>query len=167
MSHFYRDRDERGNPAELILLELCRLRHISASLNPAPEEDLAGRRAYDLLIADVPVDVKADWMSWQTGRICVEAASLRHTSASHFIYALPTPSGLYFHSFLVRDLIGLYNAKATVARQDGSFFERYTYDHKCVGDQRDNDAVLLPRDITENIGEPFWKWAKNVEYQMR
>jgi|SRR5579875_509490 len=100
MSDFYEDKFNRGSPVEKIILELCRLNHIPAELNPSPEEGRDGRAAYDILIAGIPCDVKADWLSWTTHNICVERESLNHTQSDYFIYALPRPASLVFHVFL-------------------------------------------------------------------
>jgi hypothetical protein len=161
MSDFYRTRDERGAPVEYIVAELCRLRKMSFELNPAPEEDYAGRAAYDIEIEGVLCDIKSDWLSGATRNIAVELASLEHTSSLAFIYALPYPSGLYFHVFPVATLKELYNERVGLPME----FQPWRFPHKIVGDQSTNYAVLLPRDITKTVGLPFWEWAQNIKQQ--
>jgi len=159
---FYADKFQRGQPAELILLELCKSRGLHVELNPAPESDLEGRRGWDIAINDIPYEVKSDWYSWKSHNLCVEGNALRHTRSSFFIYMLPRPSSVYFHVFPVRRLIELYNAKARVARGDGTFRETFLYTHKVVGDQATNHAVILPEEIMKSEGEPLWAATKSL-----
>jgi len=170
---FHQDRDLRGQPAEQILLELLRLQNIPARINPTPDPDIApdpatrqqwyeDRAAYDLWVNGEYWDCKADWMSWQTGNICVEADSLVHTRSVKFAYILPNPSGLYVHVFDTKDLITLYNAQNRLPRGDGSFYPQYLYPHKRVGDQAENDAVLLPKDITNEFGRSLWQETREI-----
>ena len=63
---FYQDKFARGDPAEYIVLELCRSRGLHAELNPAPESDLEARRGWDILIEGVPYEIKTDWYSWKS-----------------------------------------------------------------------------------------------------
>jgi hypothetical protein len=169
--HFAKTRDTRGNPAEHLVVELFRLNHIPAFLNPAPESDYDSRAAYDVALGtpEQPwelLDVKADWMSWSTHNLCVEANSLRHTKATKFIYLLPRPSSLYLHVFPVSDLIALYNAQVAERTPAGER-TRYFYEHKNVGDQLDNDAVLVPMDSATTLGCSFWEMVKAIKQEMR
>jgi hypothetical protein len=160
MPDFYQDKFTRGNPAEYIVYELCRSRGLKAELNPAPEEDLEARRGWDILIEGVHYEIKSDWYSWKSHNICVEKASLDHTCSTFFIYALPRPSQIYFHVFPVAKLRELYEAKVTGANDHGDYYQVYAYLHKKVGDQVDNEAVLLPEEITKTVGMPFWQATK-------
>lgn len=161
MSDFYKTLNERGQPVEYIVAELCKLRKLSFELNPSPKSDYEGLASYDINIEGVLCDIKADWMSWVTRNIAVELASLEHTSSYAFIYALPMPSGIHFHCFPVQTLKDLYEARISLP----SGMEQWQYPHKIIGDQANNVAVILPRDITKTVGLPFWLWSKQLSEQ--
>jgi hypothetical protein len=126
---------------------LCRLRGIPAELNPAT--DYEGLKAYDILIAGVPIDVKSDFMSWHTGNLLIEKNSLEHTHSDYFAYCIPVPSGITFQLFAVPMLREMYG----------------NYPEKVVGDQLTNYAVCISKDYMMSIGQPFYQWSKQLMQQ--
>jgi hypothetical protein len=102
-----------------------------------------------------------DWMSAFTKNIFIEEKTLRNTQAHKFAIGL-----LYIHTFDTAQLRELYNAKQRVRRQDGTFSEQYLYKHVVGGDQADNVGMLLPREITKTIGQPFWMVVRELTKQL-
>mgnify|MGYP000998785711 CR=1 FL=1 len=159
------------------LQAICRIQGVPVEMNDAPEPELAEtaeleeflydqRKGFDLVIGGVPCDVKYDRVSWTTKQIAVEGESLRHTRANYFIYAIPKPSSLYFHVFSVRDLIDIFNKKNLLHRADGSTFEKYAFEHKVIGDQSDNWAVMIPIPLFDGIGQNLWQFTKTLKQQV-
>lgn len=173
MSDFHKDRTI-GNAAEQILVDLLSIHGIPAHLNPTPDPDDApdaetrqrwyeGRAAFDIEVAGEYWEVKSDWASFRWNNICIEAESLRHTKATTFAYLIPNASGIYFHCFLTSELVTLYNAQIDVPRGDGTTYRQYRYSHKIVGTQATNEAVLLPKSITETVGKSLWQEIKTLK----
>ena len=98
-----------------------------------------------------------DWLSAFTKNIFLEEKTLRNTKADKFAIGL-----LYIHTFDTKQLIELYDAKQRVRRADGTFSEQYLYKHAAGGDQAGNMGMLLPREVTKTIGQPFWLAIKNL-----
>lgn len=160
MSDFYNDRDSRGRPAEYLIVEYFRSRGIPAEVNDAPEEDYAGRAAYDVVIGDEAWDVKTDWIAATSKRIFVELASLEHTRSSRFAYVIPTPYGFDIRIFTITQLMNYYKAVLPVRRADGSFFQMYKYLHGAAGDQAENMGVFVPLEVVKAEGMAPWQVAK-------
>jgi hypothetical protein len=98
-----------------------------------------------------------DWVSAFSKNLFIEEKTLRNTKADKFAIGL-----LYIHTFDTKELIDLYNAKQKVRRADGTFAEQYLYKHVAGGDQAGNIGMLLPREITKTIGQPFWLATKQL-----
>ena len=98
-----------------------------------------------------------DWMSAFTKNIFIEEKTLRNTKAEKFAIGL-----LYVHTFDTAKLLELYNSMQRVRRADGTFAEQYVYKHVAGGDQAGNMGILLPREITKTIGQPFWLATKQL-----
>lgn len=118
------------------------------------------------MIAGEQWDVKTDFVAATTKRIFVERASLEHTRSLRFCYWIPSPYGLDMRIFLVQELIGLYNAKESVRRQDNTYFERYLYTHGVAGDRANNEGIFLPMALVKEIGVAPWEIAQNIKQKV-
>lgn|ERR1017187_1931193 len=90
-------------------------------------------------------------MSQRTGNIALELEALHHSKSILFVCGLPFDSQkIHLHAFYPLELENLASAaKLTPA---GRF---YAYRHTRIGEQADNEGVLIPREIVRTVGLPF------------
>ena len=88
MSKFNANLDE-AKKAELAVVQMFKRAGREAWLNGGDN------RACDVYLkgasGNIPIEVKADWLSLATGNVCIEPQTLEHTKAEFFIYLLPRP----------------------------------------------------------------------------
>jgi hypothetical protein len=80
---------EESQRAEHAIVEMLKRAGRQAWLNAGDNKDcdvyLKGASG------NIPIEVKADWLSLATGNVCIEPQTLEHTKAEFFIYLLPRP----------------------------------------------------------------------------
>jgi hypothetical protein len=149
----------RARPFEQLIVDLLNSWGISAGLNPHHDQRLAD---YDVWLFSPDsgywLECKADWKSKETGNICVELEALGHSRAFLFVYGLPYGTRkVYIHAFAESDLRDL--TKRTKLTHNGRL---WAYRHIAVGDQIDNEAVLIPREIVKTVGLPFGRAIREL-----
>ena len=158
---FLFDRDQRGAPLELAIADSLHYRNIPFGFNPYTGTEDPRREDYDFYIgqpgAEAFWEAKMDWVSAFSKNLFIEEKTLRNTKADKFAIGL-----LYVHTFDTKELVDLYNAKQKVRRADGTFAEQYLYKHVAGGDQAGNMGMLLPREVTKTVGQPFWKATREL-----
>ncbi|SRR5579883_1043358 len=164
MSNFFKDRDERGAPLEILIANDFHARGIPVGFNPASGTEDPTREDYDLYTglpgAATFWEVKMDWMSGLTGRTFIEEKTLRNTKASKMIVGR-----LMLDVFDVQRLREMFDERLQTPVYDErkSIWLMTRYKHVIGGDQADNMGMLLDwRDVKAN-SRPLWAVTKELK----
>lgn len=166
MSNFFKDRDERGAPLEILIAQHFHNLGIPVGFNPYSGTEDPRREQYDIYAgrpdAETFLEIKMDWASGISGNIFVEQKTLKNTLAQKMVFGRLIID--VFDTDKLRQMYGEKLAQPIFNERKGEW-QMDKYRKIIGGEQANNRGMLLSwRDCKDN-SQTLWLLTKQLKQQ--